>query len=147
MAQPPLQLTETLHPSHHRSVKAHTHVKAEVPTVDVTQPDAPDGVVAEARQQLNGCPPRLVLKPQLPGKYVGGPPGQHPQCGWAADQTVGHLVDGTVAAQRDHHLHAPGRRPLGKASGMTATMGLHHFQLVLGGEGILDDHPIAGGDT
>ena len=46
MTQPPLQLTEAFHPGHHRRVKAHTHVKTEVPTVDVAQTDAADGVVA-----------------------------------------------------------------------------------------------------
>ena len=83
--------------------------------------------------------------PMVRAKTLVDPPGSGRQGGGRPGQTVGRLVEGAVPAHGHHHVEAVVGRAVGEPFGVAPPARLRHGQVVVGGEGLGDDHPGPGG--
>jgi hypothetical protein len=137
--RPPLDL------AHHLGVEPDADVEQEVPAVRRAEPDRLDGAPGQPGQQVTGRLDRVVREPHRPREHVGRPSRQHGERGVGAGEAVGRLVQRAVAAEDRDHLDADVGRALGEAGGVAPAAGLGEGHVVVGPEGLLDDHPTPGG--
>jgi hypothetical protein len=149
MAEPALQRGPPLDLAHHGGVVTDPGVEAEVAAVHLAQPDRFGLAGGDPGGELLHRGHGIVGHAEGAGEHVRAATGQYPECGVRAGHARGHLVEGAVATEPDHHVEPPPGGVLGEARGVATTVGLDDFHLVapvaaVGGEGAVHHHGVAG---
>ena len=131
---------------HHCGVVTDASVEGEVATICLAKTHAFNFVAVDARHQLRERNHRVVCNAERANKNVCRTARQHGKCGVAASEASGNFVQGAVATKTHHGVKPSGCRVLGKPSGVTAFIRLHHLHIVVLGKVLVDEHGVAGCD-
>jgi hypothetical protein len=141
-----------LDPGHHVGVQPKARGEREPSLVGTAEPDAALAAFAKQLEQVPGCLDAVVGHAYRPREHVRTAAGDDAEqgsggAGSAREQPIDYLVDRPVATEHEHHVVLGIGRVECELGRVTASLGLGHFEVDLGGERLRQDVTSSGASS